>query len=98
MIQMSNTYQELSTTIREARSALLTQFLIQESGQRRTELLETKQLERALSILIKHTEIIGFSEIPSHDREMSAITLFGKANRNFIGNEFFNALICKLLE
>jgi hypothetical protein len=29
---------------------------------------------------------------------MSAIPLFGEANRNFIGNEFFNALICKLLE
>jgi hypothetical protein len=35
---------------------------------------------------------------PPQDRKMSAIPLFGKADRNFIGNEFFNALICKLLE
>ena len=61
--------------------------------QRRTEFIETEQLERAASVIVEHTEIVGFPDIPLHEREMRTIAFLSKTDRNLVGYEFLDPLL-----
>lgn len=64
--------------------------------QRRAEFTEPEQLERPASVVVEHTQIVGFQHIALHQREVRAVTLLGKINRNLVCDEFFDALTCQL--
>src|SRR5690349_1362775 len=63
---------------------------------RRTEFIKAEQLERAASVIVEHTEIVGLPKIPLHEREMRTIALSGKTNRNLVGDELLDPLAGKL--
>lgn len=46
-----------------------------------------------VSVLIKYTEIVSFTEIFVDDRETSPVPFLDKTDWNFIGDEFLDALL-----
>jgi len=66
--------------------------------QRWTEFPEAEQLESSASVVVEHSEIVGFPDIALHKREMRAIALFNKTTRNLIGNEFFDPFAGQLFD
>src|SRR5262249_8685070 len=67
-------------------------WFIHHSG---TKLIEAEQFESVFSVFVKHTQIVSFSEVSSHDREMHAVPLLRKSNRNLVSDKFVDALFCK---
>src|SRR5262245_58002191 len=63
---------------------------------RRTEFSKAEQLERAASVIVEHTEIVGLPNISLHEREMRTIALSRKTNRNLVGDELLDPLAGQL--
>ena len=65
--------------------------------QRRTEFIETEQLERAASVIVEHAEIVGFPDIPLDKREMRTIAFLSKTDRNLVAMNFSIPLLASFL-